>query len=88
MQFTGLLDKNGKEIYEGDALCIDHPEVRPIPREALNGMGGAIIHPALIDGRAAYTTKIVAKIPEIYMNDDITRYYIGGNIYENPELLP
>jgi hypothetical protein len=70
-QFTGVLDKNGKEIYEGDILyyemCKDHPTV--VVRWSEEGHD---FHPCLIlcDNWGQYGDKEII-----------------GNIYENPELL-
>jgi len=77
MQFTGLLDKNGKEIYEGDIIMISHwsetpPINTPIRHET------DIIPVKWVLGRFNIA-------PERYLNGDV--YEIIGNIYENPELL-
>lgn len=75
MQFTGLLDKNGKEIYEGDIIeHIDEryivPEFTPLSRlyEAENikpHYGGS----------------------DDWMAASDIDWEVIGNIYENPELL-
>ena len=77
LQFTGLHDKNGKEIYEGD---ITNNGV-VVWNEALTWDSGGSSHPGFyfdaprFDGDLNYHTSF----------DDDTE--VIGNIYENPELL-
>lgn len=73
MQFTGLKDKNGAEIFEGDILQIDGYE-SAYPVEWSDGV--------------FYTTHYSDFSP-LYkvMECDGYRIKIIGNIYENPELL-
>jgi len=75
MQYTGLKDKNGKEIYEGDVIKYFHKVVGEIKR-VVNykyGMYG-------IKGIMTGTHIPFANILE-------SEYEVIGNIYENSELL-
>ena len=80
MQFTGLLDKNGKEIYEGDIVQAKYPY----------GTTGVI---AWIDKRGGFMIKMIdglnggaAYDKEGYKLNSF-KCEVIGNIYENPELL-
>ncbi|MGK8427376.1 YopX family protein [Bacillus cereus] len=76
MQYTGLKDKNGKEIYEGDIL--DDPEEKPLYVE-FSTKFAAFCFVDKFDpcGPTFYTTK------DLHYED----LKVIGNIYENPELL-
>ncbi len=73
MQFTGILDKNGKEIYEGDIVVFDglsNREDKVVGEGEVNFICGAF-------GVDAY-----------YLHElKNTRLEVIGNIYENPDLL-
>lgn len=74
-QYTGLKDKNGKEICEGDIIKYSHSIVGTIIREVRikYGMWG-------IEGMTKGTQIPFANLLE-------NEYEVIGNIYENPELI-
>lgn len=91
MQYTGLKDKNGKEIYEEDIVEYDFnfdPEIDSIneydpkiyvvkwTNDCYSGKWGWDLVDVNGDVREYY-----------YGGFDVTKCVLIGNIYENPELL-
>jgi len=75
MQFTGLQDKNGKEIYEGDILKSKYHTWIVLGLDFCEGFYGFTLKTTVMD--------------KIYLADNSfqTSSEVIGNIYQNPELL-
>ena len=78
MQFTGLKDKNGKEIYEGDII---NGLVVTYLGDSNAGLG---MNAGWYLQRDDFESWVEL---ECRCNENENNYEIIGNIYENPELL-
>ena len=80
LQYTGLKDKNGTEIYEGDILSTDLSR----PYLIVEFRNGAFMYQCHDSGRNYYDFME----PANERLKDITKYHeVIGSIYENSEML-
>ncbi|WP_054713894.1 YopX family protein [Lacticaseibacillus manihotivorans] len=97
MQFTGLRDKNGREIYEGDLFehKFGYSVLDDTPHSEMGVEYGVVV---FADGRFGVRTPGwgVRSLRDLlsrkgHLDDmpdsDLFKMIIAGNIFENPELL-
>lgn len=78
-QLTGLLDKNGRDVYEGDILA--HLSGRLMPW-LITFYDGAFVVQNIMEGRPMHLSDIYP-----FNQSSAREREIIGNIYEHPELL-
>lgn len=81
MQYTGLKDKNGKEIYEGDILTCEGGYEAPEGEEVCQDVSQVYWDNDLLQFR------VQCRCGDFWSLEEYDYEEIIGNIYQNPELL-
>lgn len=93
-QYTGLHDKNGKDIYEGDIISFSHSRIAegkdkrdfmPDYEEYTRNYAVEFVNTYCTYGLRARNKSIHFKLSQATINMHNTK--VVGNIYDNPELL-
>ena len=79
-QFTGLTDKNGTKIFEGDIVRAVLPKSNAIPEFVWPDMVVGFSEGAFSAMRGRYCTPLYSFAPAVELE-------VIGNIHENPELM-
>jgi len=78
-QYTGLVDKNGKKIFEGDLVRFVNPETGELSEE---------VQEVVWDDEQACLLLLLRETGYKEEFDGVPHWYVVvGNIHDNPELL-
>ena len=91
-QFTGLYDKNGKEIYEGDILTAEcYPFIKDGKMNYIAVVEwfdyDACWYASMQLHRDSKARGISVDMPAWFDKDTAETYEVIGNIHDNPELI-
>ena len=84
LQYVGIVDFDGRELYEGDIIEFTHKDTFPnthiVAVQYFSEQGAYILYDG--SGRSPALEYV------LHLSMLRTEFYVIGNIYENPELLP